>query len=76
MGAAKEGHAEVAKLLLANGADVNVKSREGKTALMYAEENDHTEIVALLDEPVGPSGPLEETLSPMPHPSMYTIEEE
>jgi len=35
-------------LLLEKGADVNVKDKDGKTALIYASENGHKEVAALL----------------------------
>jgi ankyrin repeat protein len=35
-------------LLLDAGADVNVKDKEGRTGLMRAQEEGHTEIVELL----------------------------
>ncbi len=33
-----EGHVEVVRLLLSNGANVNDKDDDGKTALMYSVE--------------------------------------
>ena len=35
--AVREGHKEVAELLIANGADVSAKNRYGKTLLDFAE---------------------------------------
>ena len=46
MQAAEKGHAEVAKELVGAGADVSVKDREGKTALMRVRNN--VELVKLL----------------------------
>lgn len=46
--AAKNGNAEIAKLLIEAGADVNLANNDGNTPLKYAEENGHTEIVELL----------------------------
>ena len=37
MGASEKGHTETAKLLIANGAQVNQADINGKTALMLAE---------------------------------------
>ena len=48
MDAAGRGHADVAKLLLDKGADVNAKTGKGKTALMMAAENGHADIVHAL----------------------------
>ena len=36
--AVREGHKEVAELLIANGADVSAKNRYGKTLLDFAED--------------------------------------
>ena len=38
------------KALLAKGADVNAKTNDGKTALMYAADKGYTEIVRLLKQ--------------------------
>jgi len=46
--ASENGHMEVVKVLLAAGADVNVKSRTGNTALSQATEQGHSEIIELL----------------------------
>ncbi len=48
MYAAKENSPDVAKLLITAGADVNAKNTDGKTALMWAEENGATEVIELL----------------------------
>jgi len=45
MEAAHDDYAETAGLLIDNGADINAECDTGKTALMYAKENGHTEIV-------------------------------
>jgi ankyrin repeat protein len=42
------GHIEVVKTLLNNGANVNQENSDGMTALMYACENGHDSIVKLL----------------------------
>jgi ankyrin repeat protein len=46
--AAETGNVDVVKLLLANNADVNVKSGWKRTALMTASKKGHIEIVRLL----------------------------
>ena len=46
--ASKFGYSEIAKILIENGADVNAKNNDGKTALDYAEENDYKNIIELL----------------------------
>ena len=44
------GHIEIVKALLGKGADVNVQDIEGWTALMYAREYGHAEILQLLKQ--------------------------
>ncbi len=46
--AVSRGHIEVVKILLANGADINAKDKNGITALNLASENGYKEIVYLL----------------------------
>jgi hypothetical protein len=48
--AAVNGHVEIARLLLQNGADVNVKSDDGFTPLHDAAFNGHVDILHLLVE--------------------------
>ena len=43
-----EGHAEIAQLLVAHGADPNAKGFSGETALTIAAEHGHVEIVKIL----------------------------
>ena len=46
--AARDGHTNIVKALLENGADVNSKNNKGETALARAIENDRTEIIQML----------------------------
>jgi uncharacterized protein len=48
--AAARGNLESATLLLDNGADINATTTDGKTALAYAEEHEHPEMVKLLQQ--------------------------
>ena len=52
MWAASEGYPAIARLLIDYGADINAKNAAGYTALMFAAEGDHREILLnLLDHP-------------------------
>jgi ankyrin repeat protein len=48
--AAKEGHKEIAELLVENGADVSAKDEDGWTPLFYAAGGGKKEVVELLIE--------------------------
>ena len=48
MQASENGHAQVAKLLLDKGANVNVRDIGGETALICASRHGHVEIVRML----------------------------
>jgi ankyrin repeat protein len=53
MAAAMNGNAEIVRILLEAGADVNARMRPaggtpGKTALLFAAQEGHTEIVDVL----------------------------
>ena len=48
MWAAEDGVTESVKILLANGADIHAKNKRGRTALDLAMNNQHTEVVQLL----------------------------
>jgi hypothetical protein len=48
--AAANGHIEIARLLLQNGADVNAKENDGYTPLHYAAFQGHVDILHLLVE--------------------------
>lgn len=47
--AAHGGHTEMARFLLEKGADIQLKSSDGKSALDWAKEMGHAEIVRLLE---------------------------
>ena len=48
MWAAEDGVTESVKILLENGADIHAKNKNGRTALDLAMNNQHTEVVQLL----------------------------
>lgn len=48
MEAAQEGHLELVRFLLENGAQVRAQTQTGDTALTYACENGHTDVADLL----------------------------
>jgi uncharacterized protein len=48
--AAARGNLESATLLLEHGADISATSSDGKTAISYAEERNHPEMVQFLKE--------------------------
>ena len=48
MVASKNGNLQIVEILLQNGADVNAKQSNGKTALIWATENGWNEIVKIL----------------------------
>lgn len=50
MSAAHSGNIEVVKMLLKYVRNVNQEDKEGNTALYYAVENSHLEIVKILHE--------------------------
>ena len=51
MTAAAEGLADVVRVLLDAGADPDIKDVDGDTALTFARQNGHTEVVKLLENP-------------------------
>jgi ankyrin repeat protein len=44
----REGYKGIAEFLIAKGADINLKDRDGRTPLGIAVHRGHTEIAALL----------------------------
>lgn len=49
MFASAEGNNDVVKILLEHGADINLKDKDGETALDFAQNNGHTEVATLID---------------------------
>jgi len=49
LAAALLGHTECVRVLLASGANPKLRNDDGKTALMLAKGNNHTEVVRLLE---------------------------
>jgi uncharacterized protein len=48
--AARYGHDDVTRVLIAAGADVKAKDNDGKTALMLAVQGNHDEVVRVLKQ--------------------------
>jgi ankyrin repeat protein len=48
--AARYGHEDITRVLIAAGADVKAKDKDGKTALMLAVQGDHDEVVRVLKQ--------------------------
>ena len=48
--AARYGHEDICRVLIAAGADLKAKDRDGKTALMLAVQGDHEEVVRVLKQ--------------------------
>jgi uncharacterized protein len=48
--AARFGHEDICRALIAAGADLKAKDRDGKTALMLAIQGDHDEVVRVLKQ--------------------------
>lgn len=46
--AARKGFSDVVELLLAHGADRDIKNNNGKTALMVARKHEHKKVIELL----------------------------
>ena len=48
--AARFGHEDICRVLIAAGADVKAKDKDGKSALMLAVQGDHDEVVRVLKQ--------------------------
>ena len=48
--AARYGHEDICRLLLAAGANLKAKDKDGKTAMMLAVQGDHEEVVRILNQ--------------------------
>src|SRR5215216_7638664 len=48
--AARYGHEDICRVLIAAGANLKSKDRDGKTALMLAVQGDHDEVVRVLKQ--------------------------
>jgi ankyrin repeat protein len=48
--AARYGHDDICRVLIAAGADVKAKDKDGKTALMLAVQGNHDEVVRVLKQ--------------------------
>ena len=48
--AARYGHEDICRVLIAAGADVKAKDKDGKTALMLAVQNNHDDVVRVLKQ--------------------------
>jgi hypothetical protein len=48
--AARFGHDDICRVLIAAGADLKAKDNDGKTALMLAVQNNHDDVVRILKE--------------------------
>ena len=48
--AARYGHEDICRVLIASGADLKAKDNDGKTALMLALQGDHDQVVRVLKQ--------------------------
>ena len=48
--AARYGHDDICRVLIAAGANLKAKDNDGKTALMLAVQNNHDDVVRILKE--------------------------
>ena len=50
MFAASKGQADIVRILMSHGADPNIKSKEGETALVIATKEEHKETARVFRE--------------------------
>lgn len=68
------GHFQIVELLLKEHADIDIPTHDGVTALMLASENNHQEVVQLLQSYVKSDyTPQEENTSSKSHESIPSI---
>ena len=48
--AARYGHEDISRVLIAAGANLKAKDKDGKTALMLAVQNNHDDVVRVLKQ--------------------------
>ena len=48
--AARYGHDDICRVLIASGADLKAKDKDGKTALVLAVQGNHNDVVRLLKQ--------------------------
>lgn len=48
--AARYGHEDICRVLIASGANLKAKDKDGKTALMLAVQNNHDDVVRVLKQ--------------------------
>ena len=48
--AARYGHEDICRVLIASGANLKAKDKDGKTALMLAVQNNHDDVVRILKQ--------------------------
>ena len=48
--AARFGHEDICRVLIASGANLKAKDKDGKTALMLAVQNNHDDVVRVLKQ--------------------------
>ncbi|XP_055302602.1 platelet-derived growth factor receptor alpha-like [Sitodiplosis mosellana] len=73
--AAMEGHANVVKVFINRGAQINLMDNEGRTPLQHANHNKHSDIVRLLTEirtVINPMGNGNSTQALVDHPQDVT----